>query len=600
MIQVTANKTHVLLSSYDTSPDLFVAINATFKMAKCRFDPKTKAWVTRIGIYDDSLKEALEELDLVEENEEALEELRQGNPEQVISTKRIIPNYDLLKFPPLVGKAPYEDFQKIDISKGLNRNRFAYFWGMGTGKTYAASAHIAHQYMEWGDAKKILIMSTSIGVRNVYEEILKFVKDIPKEKITIASKDNREPFKDEFDIVLTSYNTFRLICNHYKKLQGITANKPRKPFLPLEEWGAGGNLMLLLDEPQEIANPQSFQGYYTALHAPSFYYRYLFTGTFADKPEKQYNQFKVLDPYLVHNLSYQEWINEYAEVGTQYSRFAVRSWKKDKLQALNERAMQSYASFRETEDIINLPAHYTKTLGVAMSPLHRKLYEAVVRDDLQELGQASVRKTINRFPYLMLAIDHPELLEKHRHRLSPETLKILDKIKDKDLAKFEVVDEIIDDHKGEKGVLWVEHPVTAFSLAERYKKYNPIVITGDTPDEDRAGLIKEFKTNKKHKLLIANIKVLNTSVTITEATFQVYVELIFAYVPYKQSTMRIYRNGQNETVTTYILVYKGSLDYLRVKNLESKGILIKGLLKKNFLTQEEWAKVFNLDVGMEI
>ena len=601
MITITADEKHVLINSYNTSPDLFAAINATLKQNKCRFDGKNKHWVSTIGKYDDMLKSQLEDLDFVEEDEEALILLRRGIPEQVISQRRIIPDYDLLTFPPLEGKHPHERFQHIGISQGLNRNRYAYLWGMGTGKTYIASALIAHYYMKWQTVGKIVILSTSIGARNVYQEIVQFVKDIPQERIYIADKDHREPFTKDVDLVISSYNSFRLVCNHYKKKYKISSSKPRNSFLPLDDWGGNKDLMLILDESHEISNPTSYQGYYVQLHAPFFNYRYLFTGTFADKPEKMYNQLKTLDSYAIRNLSFQEWKEEYAYVGTRYSQFAIRDWKKNKLEELNILLRKSYISEYATEDVLNLPPHYNKIIAIDMSPQHRKLYEALVEDDLKKHEKASVRKIVNRFPYMMLALDNPHLLEKHRDKFSPKTLHALNHISEKHLAKFEVVDEIIDNHIDEKGILWVEHPLTAKYLVERYKKFNPLCITGDNPDDkERRQILSDFKSKKKHKLLIANIKVLNTSVTITEATYQVYVELIFSYVPYEQSTKRIYRHGQNKTVTTYILLYNRSLDFLRRKNLETKGMLVKGLLKKDFLTQEEWAKVFNYEEGTNI
>jgi|LSQX01.2.fsa_nt_gb superfamily II DNA or RNA helicase len=601
MITVTADDKFVLINSYNTSPDLFTTINATLKMYKCRFEKSKRAWVCPIGKYDDLIKEKLEELDYMTEDEHALAELRKGKPEQEISTVRIIPNYELLNFPPLEGKHPYERFQHIGISQGLNRSRYAYIWGMGTGKTYVASALIAHYYMEWKKVGKVVMISSSIGARNVYGEILQFVKDIPKDKIYIADKDHREPFNEDADIIITSYNSFRLVCNHYKKKYKIDSDRPRKPFLPLEEWSGGEDLMLLLDESHEVANHKSYQGHYVNLHSSLFKYRYLFTGTFADKPEKMYNQLDTLDPYLVQQLSYHDWLEEYAVIGTRYSKYGISEWKKDKLEKLNEVLRKSYITEYATEDVLDLPPHYMVNLPVEMSSQHRKLYEAIILDDLRGKERSSVRSIINRFPFMLLALDNPHLLEKHRDRFTPKTLKALDAVSEKHLAKFEVVDDILEEHKGEKGILWIEHPLTADFLMERYKRYNPLLITGAVSDDQtRKQILDDFKSKKEHRLLIANIKVLNTSVTITEASFQVYVELIFAYVPYEQSSKRIYRHGQNKTVTTYTLLYNRSLDYLRKKNLDSKGMLVKGLLKKDFLSQEEWAQIFNADEGFSL
>jgi hypothetical protein len=44
--------------------------------------------------------------------------------EQQLIRRRM--DWSLLKYPPLIGKHPFEDFQKRDIANGFNHNR--YFW----------------------------------------------------------------------------------------------------------------------------------------------------------------------------------------------------------------------------------------------------------------------------------------------------------------------------------------------------------------------------------------------------------------------------------------------------------------------------------------
>lgn len=593
MIVIGANDTRITMLLQNESAINFSVIVATLKQYRCKYSAKERVWTASLSNYEEILKDRLEDLTFLEEDKKAIERLRVGKKEQVISSTRVYTDYSLLKYPPLKGKAPFEDFQKIDIALAMSRNRFAFFWEMGTGKTYAASALIAQKYLSEKEVTKIVYISSSIGARNVEQEINEFILNFPQEKVYFADKNNREPFTSDVDIVITSYNSFRLVCEHYKKKKKIKSKKPKKSFLPIEEWIGDGVGMLLLDESHEIANPTSLKGYFVNLHSDYFYYRYLFTGTFADKPEKQYNQLKTLDPYLVKRLNFSEWKAEYAELGTRYSATEVREWKQDKLKQLHDTLMSSYAVFRETDKVLDLPTHYIKRINIDMSAKHRELYERVVSEDLAHINTGSLRTAVNRFPFLLLSVDNPLLLMKHLERFSPKTQTLIKNFKSKNLNKFILIEEILDTHKGEKGIIWIDHPITAAEIANRFANLNPICITGNTPMAERNALVEQFKKNDKHKILIANIQVLNSSVTITEATFQVYTELIFSYVPFEQSSKRIYRNGQNKTVITYILLYNKSLDYLRIRNLDTKGTLIKGLLAREFLSQEEWVKIFN-------
>ena len=66
-----------------------------------------------------------------------------------------------------------------------------------------------------------------------------------------------------------------------------------------------------------------------------------------------------------------------------------------------------------------------------------------------------------------------------------------------------------------------------------------------------------------------------------------------------QSQCRIYRLGQTREVESYILLYNRSLDILLDKNLTSKGMLVTGLASKDYLSQDEWIKIFNCDENSE-
>jgi len=586
----------------ECSGALFISTKAFLKENNFRWDPSSKYWEASIIKFDEIRKE-LEERDvLVVDPIIDTPQMREGPKELQITPERVIVDYSLLTAPPIKGKTPYEDFQRIDIARGLTRNRYAYFLGMGTGKSYIAAALLAHYYLKWRQVQKVVLVTTNIGVRNLYYELFKFIKNLPADKVFIADTANRECFKPDIDIVLMSYNTFRLVCNHYRKKLKITSTLPRKPFLPLQDWIGEGNAMLLLDESHNVANPSSQQGHLIALHSCFFKYRYLFTGTPADKPEKLYNQLKILDPSLVHRMNYTEWLEAYAELGTRYSRFDVREWKEDKLRKLNERFNMEYGVYRNSEDVIELPPHYIKKVYVNMSDKHRSIYQSFVINTLETLkkaGDSSTRSIVNHFPYMLLAIENPALLQKHTDKFDENLCSKIAQFKPDYLEKLSALEDIIENHNDEKGIIWVVHPATAEMIANKFSKLNPIIITGLTDSKDRNALIEKFRTDDSSRILIANINVLNTSVTITWATWQCYMERVFSYAPYEQSTKRIYRLGQHRSVTTYIPLYNNSLDILLDKNLDSKDKLVKGLLSKDFLTQEEWKVIFNMDEHYE-
>ena len=570
----------------------FSEVVAILKNHKCTYNPKERLWTFPAYKYND-IKTNLEDITVI--NDDAIlatdmDNLIAGECDLEVEKVRRIPDYSILNFPPIKGKTPNENFQKRAISNCINFSRRAEFLGMGSGKSYIASAIIAHRLLKYKDCGKVLFLTTSIGVRNLYYELIKFIKDIDKSRICVADKNNRTPFTDEADIVIASYNTFRLICNTYKEQKRVNSKTPKKPFLPLKEWAGGEELMLILDESHCIANQTSQQGYYVWLHSGMFKYRYLFSGTPADKPEKLYNQYTTLSPWLTWNLSFTQWKDKMAILGDRFSPYAIKEWKIEELEKQNKRFTEKFGEYFKTTDLVDLPNYNEKKIYLEMSPAHRKIYEGLVESDLGNLKTS--RDIINRFPYMCLGLDCPPLLDKHRDKFDTKLNRLLDKFNVNQLEKVKAIEDIISDHSDEKIIIWAIHPATIKMLGDKLSKHNPICITGETEQEERFSLVEEFKKGD-HQLLIANIACLNTSVTILESHVQIYVERGFSFSQYEQSTQRSYRIGQEKDVVSYILIYNRSLDVLVDKNLMSKGSLVDGLCSKNFISQDEWIKIFN-------
>ena len=593
-LTLESNLLNIKLSNPDSV--IFNQLVSIMYTHRCRFNKTSKVWVCPYFKYNDIVSD-IEDIDIIDNriDPEDLADLVRGKPEQETEKSRRIPDWSLMNYPPIHGKAPNENFQISLITQGLNRSRYAYLLGMGSGKSYIAAALIAHRLYKYHDCAKVLLLTTNIGVRNLYHELFKFIKGLDPDKVEIADKTNRNPFDHDKDIVVSSYNSFRLICEYYKKQAKITSKLPRKPFLPIDKWAQNKPVMLILDESHEVSHPESQRTRYVMTHAGMFKYRYLFTGSFADKIEKQYSQLWIEDPYIVYNLSYSEWKEKLAYVGDRWSMSAIRGWKMDEVEKQNKRFLQAHGVQYETTELVDLPEYNEKRIYIPMSPQHREVYEETVVQELP--SQGSMKDFINLFPYLQLAVDNPFLLEKHLEKFDTKLQKAIQNFKVSYMEKFNALADIIADHPDEKIVVWAIHPKTIEQIGEQFKNLNPICITGSVDQTTRNQLAQDFCQKPEHKLLIANITTMSTSVTLTEAHIQVYFERGYNYTDYFQSTARIYRISQTKDVLSYILIYDRSLDCMVDHNLSSKGLLVANLAKKEFLTQEQWKMIFNASEG---
>ena len=362
----------------------------------------------------------------------------------------------------------------------------------------------------------------------------------------------------------------------------------------IKEWLNGGEGLLLLDESHQLANPLSNRSKIAVKFSGNFKYRYLFTGTPADVPVKLYNQFKILDPWLVYNMSFSEWKEKMAYLGTPFSSSAIRGWKKEELEKSNNRFLRLHGNYLSASDVLDLPDFFEKRIPIEMTPSHRYIYEESVSSILSSAKDK--QDMVNAFPYQLLSVDNPSLLARHLYRFPEGLQRAIAGFKPDDLEKMRVLDDILTDHPDEKILVWAIHPDTIKYICERYKKLNPLYVIGDTAQEERNNIVNAFKKDSKHRMLIANITTLATSVTLSpECHIQVYMERGFQFDQYSQSQRRIFRIGSEQPAITYIPIYKRSLDYLVDKNLSSKGLLVKGLVSREFISQEEWRKIYNMN-----
>lgn len=185
--------------------------------------------------------------------------------------------------------------------------------------------------------------------------------------------------------------------------------------------------------------------------------------------------------------------------------------------------------------------------------------------------------------------------EKQAQALYREKASVLDQIyKD----KFPIVPPNLAEHRrlqGEakvapiaefvEGLLEQEIPVVLFayhknvidSLSKLLSKFNPVVITGDTPPTKRAEAIQAFQ-NHQTLLFIGNFIAAGVGVTLTAASTIVLAELDWIPSTISQAIDRLHRIGQLSTVQVYYFIVQASLDMQIEEALISRARQFKTLL----------------------
>lgn len=598
MISIGFNSPNIVASIINCKKQgEFEASVSILKNQKFSWDPQTKYWQKSAVLYDESLYDTLKLVTDVYFPEAIRDEIKQY-PSTLKSELIISENIDnidyskLIKSPykPFQGKHPFENYQDEDIRRSLKQNRFLFNWEMGLGKSFATA--VIYEYLRvYKNVPKMILLTSRIGTYNLKSEMCKFCLHIDKDDVLVfnSPKSFKEFGRKIFDveevnkksILVFSYDSWKLLESSYTK---------DKQKLPLDNFfGKDVDKLICLDECHYLSNPKSDRSKAIFKYLKDFKYRYLFSATPADKHEKLYSICVLLDPWLCMYLNYSNWINKYNEVGTWFSKYAINKnkWHEDEIYKLNQN-LTRYSTKRFAKDVLNLPECTFQSFVVDMSEKQKNLYRDLTNDIVnyclqhnKSMEDTSVDVIKEAFSTVMSFVENPNILAESN------TKTISDKIKEKcakynfasDYTKLEVVDAIIEDEleTEQRGIVWYIHPKTKEVIKDRYKKYNPVIISSEMSEEERDKALEEFKKDTSHKILIASQNILSTSVTVTEATFAIYLEVSFSYSTYLQSTGRIYRIGQSKPVRIYHIWLSESTDVFHQRAIEQKQDLVNSL-----------------------
>ena len=122
----------------------------------------------------------------------------------------------------------------------------------------------------------------------------------------------------------------------------------------------------------------------------------------------------------------------------------------------------------------------------------------------------------------------------------------------------------------EKLIVFAHHKDVVAGLREGLADFNPVTIVGDDTMKGRQESVDSFQTDKKIRVVIANMKAGGTGLTLTAARTVVFAELDWTPAVVTQAEDRAHRIGQESSVQVYHVVLDGSLDAMLAKMLVEK------------------------------
>jgi SWI/SNF-related matrix-associated actin-dependent regulator 1 of chromatin subfamily A len=340
----------------------------------------------------------------------------------------------------------------------------------------------------------------------------------------------------------------------------------------LQELMQNRKVTICIDESQRVKNPTSKSFYALKALTPLAARRILLSGTPAPRDVADiWSQIFLLDDGERFGTKFYPWLEQIAELGNDYSDYAVKSYRPEEVKRVVAR-VQEILLRRKKEDVLNLPEKLFTRRYLSMSGDQRKLYEMVRKELRLKLtslrGDSFYREITNLLEEYLRAVQiasNPRLIDEN-WKGEPVKFVELDAI----------VDEIVRE-QGKKIVIWTNYIKNINELALRYAKFGSRPFSGEVAVALRDRTVKEFQTEDKIKVLVANPACGGVGITLTAAQTAVYIDKTWNAEYYMQSVDRIHRIGQTGSVTVISLL-ASKVDELIQRNLERKKRFLEELL----------------------
>ena len=448
------------------------------------------------------------------------------------------------------------------LKLGWDRQEFGLFMEMGTGKSKVLIDNMGMLYLA-GKINFALVIAPKGVYRNwVSKEIPEHMSDdVPHRVIRWVASPNKSQqeemrsVKDKFD----GLTIFVMNVESFSTPKGRNGG----------EWMArnlGARGMIAIDESTTIKNHKAKRTKALMKIAAYFKYRRLLTGSPVTKsPMDIFSQTEFLRPGLLGYDSYYAFQGRYAimvrkTMGSHAFQQLVGYRNLDELTAKIDQF--SYRVLKK--DCLDLPDKIYTVRYVGMTAEQVNMYNQIRKHAmvLLENGEMSTAPAV-----ITQMLRLQQILSGHL------------KTDDGDMVYFpskrmDALQEILEEHDG-KVIVWsrfrydIQQIVS--TLNEKYGEGYAAAYYGDTSDEDRNNIVKDFQ-NPSHplKCFVGNPATAGYGLTLTEANLVVYYANDFNLETRIQSEDRAHRIGQKNNVTYVDLITERTIDEHIVKALRAK------------------------------
>lgn len=460
---------------------------------------------------------------------------------------------------------PYKH-QQTAIDLAGQRRSFGFFMEMGTGKSKVLIDNLGMLYQA-GEVDFALIIAPKGVYRNwVSKEIPEHMSDdVPTRVIRWVSSANKaqteemRSVKDKFD----GLTIFVMNVEAFSTLKGKQAG----------EWlgGAfGAKGLIAIDESTTIKNHKAKRSKNLCKIADRFKYKRLLTGSPITKsPLDIFQQAEFLGKGLLGHESFYTFQMRHAIIMKQKMGAKVfnQVMGYKNIEELTHKIEQfSYRVLKK--DCLDLPDKLYTARYVDLTFEQMQMYENIRKYALQMFDDDDSGETaiVTAPAVITQLLRLQQVLSGHLKTDDGEIITFPTK-------RMDALKEILQEHDG-KAIIWsrFRHDIKMITdmLNKEFGEGCAAAYFGDTSDETRNNIVKNFQGNNSLKYFVGNPATAGYGLTLTEADLVIYYANDFNLETRIQSEDRAHRIGQKKNVTYIDLISEDTIDEKIVQSLKAK------------------------------
>jgi len=452
---------------------------------------------------------------------------------------------------------PYKH-QLTALEKSWNRETYAYFMEMGTGKTKVLIDNAAMLY-DKGKIDGLLIVAPKGVVGTWYGQELPTHLPTHIENVSVLWQPNiTKKQQEKLESLFEAETLFHILIMNVEALSTTKGTEFASKFLNSHK------ALMVVDESTTIKNPKAQRTKNIVRLSAEAKYRRIMTGSPVTKnPLDLFSQCYFLDPFHLEHESYYSFRSRYAIMKTAHisgrsiqlvSGFKNLGELSEKLQPFSYRVLK--------EDCLDLPDKIYIKRQITLSPDQKKLYEQMRKEALAVLNGKQVT-TVNALTQLMrlhqITCGHFTADDGTTQRIPNNRVS-------------ELMD-ILEETEG-KAIIWAHYQWDIKDIIkEIVKVHGPGSIVdyyGLTPQDERQGNIKKFQSDPRCRFLVGTPSTGGYGITLTAANTVIYYSNGYDLEKRLQSEDRAHRIGQKKSVTYVDINAEETVDEKIVKSLRKK------------------------------